>query len=169
MAGLEFQILCHSIGVLSFLIACIFITTGICLQVFDPEDNTDNPLPWRTDSFALTFIGAFALIVFVVYFCHVARRQWKIFNVISIRPHYKRKNRGEVEGWHEEDKNKTRHGSEKSDDTGEVDGYCIFVILRILKLKKNYNRKKVQVIELHGTIFCAQFPSHSIGLKIRHN
>ena len=129
MAGLEFQILCHSIGALSFLIACIFITTGICLQVFDPEDNTDNPLPWRTDSFALTFIGAFALIIFVVYFCHVARRQWKIFNVFSIRPHYKRKKREQVEGWHEEDKNKTRHASEKSDDIGDVDGYCIFVIL----------------------------------------
>ena len=118
MAGPQYQILCHAVGALSILLACIFIVTGICLQVFDPQDDSDNLLPWRTDCIILTVIGVFALIVFIIYFCHVARRNWKVFNVINIRPHYKRKNPAMDEGWHSADKQ-----GHTSADTEGIDGY----------------------------------------------
>ena len=121
MVGQDYQILCHTIGALSFLIACIFIITGVCIQVFDPQDDTENPLPWRTDGLVLTFIGAAALIIFIVYFCHVARRQWKIFNVFRIRPHYKRRNTAEAGAWQSE--SRQRHVSERSQAAEDIDGY----------------------------------------------
>lgn len=120
MAGPGYQLLCHSIGVLSLLIACVFIVTGICLQVFHPENEPDTPIPWRTDGIILTIIGVFALVVFVFYFCHVARRRWKVFNVISIRPHYKRRGSALREHWHASERQQTQNTQEE--DSEVIDG-----------------------------------------------
>ncbi len=72
------------------------------LQAFDPPSDEENEnLGWRVDGVVITCIGGAALVVFIVYFCHVTRRKWKVWGVIPIRPHYKRSppiGAGEV--WH---------------------------------------------------------------------
>ena len=84
---------------------------------------------WKSEGLILIFIGAFALLVFIVYFCHVARRRWKVFNVIRIRtgPAGRRGGVGGREdgGWAAQaTPTPERRPSAKSTDSEVIDG-CV--------------------------------------------